>query len=755
MAQWVLNRYADLRNNIGVQSVGQARAVRGESNAHTWRVTVLDGMAAANLDGYSAQCSYIRPDGGTVYIDGSISGNVAEIVFPAACYAYAGTGSAILRLINNAAGVNVVIDGLMFTISESETDVAIDPGNVVPSLSELLAQMDAMVSAENARVEAENARVAAEEIRAAFYDGFSSQLADNANYTSILNNATLVELTLGAYIVTTAPITLTPVSNAAWAYAIVSCSPGDVFSVIGAYGISSARAWTFINDSNAIITQGASTLESVTERIVCPPTATKLIFNRKNAGILIAGEITASVLNTFKSDSQKLIGLTEIDFTYGQYFETSATLSDAIINKQYKSAILDCVPRDKFTIDGIGGGSLIGTYAFYNSNDELIFSEANELNNEIIVAPPDAAKIVINIRVTVKDATCYSGAAYTDGSDEKTHVPYYYRQHIDAKIAEINALDDDSAFNGDSFIFITDYHVQANSRNSSALIKRIMEETGTRFIVNGGDVQDYEETFAAAMSCNVDFKTDFKHLWRDMYNIVGNHEFNAHYETAEDTSMLLSYGQIYNFFLKQRENQYGGFNRYGDYYVDNVPQKIRYFFIGCTAGVAITSEQRAWLFKEMENIPDDYTFFVFSHLTFKYVTADETKIFVASNTAKIAEGMTKFNNRTTFTTDGVTYDYTAKDAIAAAIIGGHTHYDASTEYENLSDIDGNLVEWNYVPIIATTTDALLKQQTNTGELERVACTVSEQAFDVVRIDKTNRTIHMIRIGAGSDRTFTY
>jgi hypothetical protein len=147
MAQWVLNRYADLRNNIGVQSVGQARAVRGESNAHTWRVTVLDGMAAANLDGYSAQCSYIRPDGGTIYIDGSISGNVAEIVFPAACYAYVGTGSAILRLINNAAGVNVVIDGLMFTIGESETDVVIDPGNVVPSLSDLLAQMDAMEAA--------------------------------------------------------------------------------------------------------------------------------------------------------------------------------------------------------------------------------------------------------------------------------------------------------------------------------------------------------------------------------------------------------------------------------------------------------------------------------------------------------------------------------------------------------------------------------------------------------------------------------
>jgi hypothetical protein len=167
----------------------------------------------------------------------------------------------------------------MFTIGESETDVVIDPGNVVPSLSELLAQMDAMrtatetadglntdvaaaealrvtaeagrvasestrvanetarisaenlrasaetarlsaengrasaesgrvsaetarasaessrasaetarasaeaarVSAENARVEAENARASAETTRAAFYDGFSSQLAEIAS----------------------------------------------------------------------------------------------------------------------------------------------------------------------------------------------------------------------------------------------------------------------------------------------------------------------------------------------------------------------------------------------------------------------------------------------------------------------------------------------------------------------------------------------------------------------------------------------
>ena len=127
MAQWILNRYADLRNNIGAQSIGQARAVRGEAKAHTWRVTVMDDMAAANLDGYSAQCSFIRPDGGTIYIDGSISGNVAEIVFPAACYAYVGTGSAILRLINDTDGINIVVDKLICTITDGETDVIVEP----------------------------------------------------------------------------------------------------------------------------------------------------------------------------------------------------------------------------------------------------------------------------------------------------------------------------------------------------------------------------------------------------------------------------------------------------------------------------------------------------------------------------------------------------------------------------------------------------------------------------------------------------
>jgi hypothetical protein len=126
MAQWIINRIVDMRN-MGPQCIGQARAVKGEAKAHTWRVTLLEGTAAADLADFEAQCSFIRPDGSTVAIDGTITGNIVEATFPAECYTHIGAALAILRLINETAGINIVVDKLICTITDGETDVIVEP----------------------------------------------------------------------------------------------------------------------------------------------------------------------------------------------------------------------------------------------------------------------------------------------------------------------------------------------------------------------------------------------------------------------------------------------------------------------------------------------------------------------------------------------------------------------------------------------------------------------------------------------------
>lgn len=66
--------------------------------------------------------------------------------------------------------------------------------------------------------------------------------------------------------------------------------------------------------------------------------------------------------------------------------------------------------------------------------------------------------------------------------------------------------------------------------------------------------------------------------------------------------------------------------------------------------------------------------------------------------------------------------------------------------------DGDVRTSGGMPIIATTCDAWRNEYSS---LSRTKGTVSEQAFDVVSIDKTNRKIYLTRIGAGTDRVFDY
>jgi hypothetical protein len=61
---------------------------------------------------------------------------------------------------------------------------------------------------------------------------------------------------------------------------------------------------------------------------------------------------------------------------------------------------------------------------------------------------------------------------------------------------------------------------------------------------------------------------------------------------------------------------------------------------------------------------------------------------------------------------------------------------------------------NGYALISTTTDAWRLQASSQG-LTRTVGTYTEQAFDVVHISKTNQTVYLTRIGAGSDRTIPF
>lgn len=69
--------------------------------------------------------------------------------------------------------------------------------------------------------------------------------------------------------------------------------------------------------------------------------------------------------------------------------------------------------------------------------------------------------------------------------DKANHIPQYYKKYIDAKTRVINNLQ--KSQDSFSFIFITDMHIQHNTKHSVPLIKHLISKCGIKDVLGGGD----------------------------------------------------------------------------------------------------------------------------------------------------------------------------------------------------------------------------------------------------------------------------
>lgn len=119
----------------------------GDEQAHRFRIALHRGDAALPLTACEVIGYFIRPDGATVSITGTVADGCAQLLLPAACYHQPGRFSLVIRLTQEDTRVTVFwAEGAM---SRSATDTLVDDG-VIPSLDELLAQISAMEAATEA-----------------------------------------------------------------------------------------------------------------------------------------------------------------------------------------------------------------------------------------------------------------------------------------------------------------------------------------------------------------------------------------------------------------------------------------------------------------------------------------------------------------------------------------------------------------------------------------------------------------------------
>ena len=307
-------------------------------------------------------------------------------------------------------------------------------------------------------------------------------------------------------------------------------------------------------------------------------------------------------------------------------------------------------------------------------------------------------------------------------STDPFELPSYYPSYLDSKCERIKTLMKAAGGDGDTFIFITDQHMDnncaKNTHHSFKMIKYIAEKCRITKLFCGGDLKNggdeqYADEFRRAIGGRC-------------YMANGNHEYlsNGDEKTLDYWNTATTDDEIGN-----HERRY--------FYVDNPKNMVRYIVLssygeeqtpGGGASIGFEQDQQDWLVDAMD-VESGWSIVIFAHAF--YVPVDMTA------------PVLRLPEQREAMLDLIDENANGHDVF---IIQGHTHFDAIEETN-----DG-------FPILITTCDKWEKAEGEGVEEwlhARTPGTITEHAFDVCVLNKEQRKITAVRIGAfssGSDET---
>ena len=143
----------------------------GDANGNRFGFRCLRNGQPVSLTGSTVIGHFIRADGNTVEITGTTNGDTAYVTLPATCYAVEGQFTLAIKLSGGSVtGTIRMVDG---TVVNTTNGAVIDPGSVIPDLSDYLEVV-------------EDAEAAADTI-----NGFiSTELIDGIDYKIIITTTT-------------------------------------------------------------------------------------------------------------------------------------------------------------------------------------------------------------------------------------------------------------------------------------------------------------------------------------------------------------------------------------------------------------------------------------------------------------------------------------------------------------------------------------------------------------------------------------
>ena len=307
----------------------------------------------------------VLADGTTVPCTGSRSGNKASILVPAAAYS---PGSILISIFLTDGSTVTTLAALSSSVIMARTGNQIDPGSVVTDWTNTINA--AMQSVETAAANLGNIIAtpyanltfpvplgkytiynnglyrcispiaSSEEWTAAHWTNvkLGDDVAELKNAVNKSNGIEIMYFVIGKYIATngTTVDINNPTTDGSYAYSVMDCSPGDVFTLKG-YGGGAPRLWCFIDSSgNALDPRAIVNANTNYKTFIAPANAAKFIVNVKLAYDYFAlkGYLPASIIEDNKKlieflDSKSTVQWIDIsDVEHGKYY-THATRTKA------------------------------------------------------------------------------------------------------------------------------------------------------------------------------------------------------------------------------------------------------------------------------------------------------------------------------------------------------------------------------------------------------------------------------------------
>lgn len=314
-------------------------------------------------------------------------------------------------------------------------------------------------------------------------------------------------------------------------------------------------------------------------------------------------------------------------------------------------------------------------------------------------------------------------------------IPDYWKTHLESKAIEIRKVTEAAGRNKSAFLWYSDIHWNMNYKQSPKLLKYLYENTPINKTNFGGDVVQDEPTNdtiddVVEMSYIYDWRKAIRCL-PNHHSVVGNHD------DGSVVNNRFSEDCVYSFLLAPEENNCVV---YGDgiyYYIDDNAEKTRYLYLD-TAYQMANTQQIEFVINTLNTTPADWHIVAISHIWHEALWSEEQGDYIGDYSvaaSKFLQLFYAYNHRTSGNIDSVSYNFAEANGKFEFCIGGHTHWDYTSYYND------------EILVILTETDSTRERI----DVTAVGGTITENSVNAVVADYNNNTVSIIRVGRGESR----